>query len=387
MPSALPRVTHPHLAPAALAALLACGSATAQTAYTYKELVKPSGSMGCAVGLGDVISTHAMNSQGDVAAFCYTVGGYKFGQSTDYGYNPFAISPWYLYRPVLWRAGASAKALPLTTRHVAFGIAPLDTGHVVARTVAYDGKVLSQAPADYTETRWSPTLQRSPWQPCGEGAGLLRVVSRQGRFACLTQGGSAIAVSNQGTDLRTLPPMPGAQSLLIDMSAQLAVNDAGQVAAVRQVASNQGPRSEAWLWTGTAWQAMALPEGLSPDFVVSLNNQGAALLRAGGGRWLLWQDGQARQLELGNMTPVALDDQGRVLGSEPASLNNGVYAAARVWANGQLSAPQALVSNWPAKWSARRVVDSLPDGRLLVEVGDFSQKYPSDSKLVLLTPQ
>lgn len=350
--------------------------------YTYKELTKPSGTLGCLSSRGDAVLTHHLNRQGDVAATCLALGGYRFGAYTISGYNPFAVNPWYLWRPVLWKAGAAGKVLAMPGKTGADLVGPWDNGEVTAVLIPQSSTSTDVLSSERTEARWPTVTQRVAWQPCGPAANVTRAMSRTGRYACFTNGATQIQVSEQGDRVRALPPLPSGLTYS-DVPGNLRINDAGQVAVLLPQAQGTPPL---WLWDGASWAAAPMPAGVVPDLLVDLNNSGAVLVRAGYRNWYLWSSTQVSRVELGEMFASGMDDEGRILGRLPAGPSTASGTAA-LWQRGEVIAVQGLITNWPTKWATRRVVDSLPNGQLLLEVTDTAQKFPNSEKLVVLTPR
>ncbi len=373
-----------HALTACAAALLTPGAHAQATGYTYKELVRPSGTTYCYVQTRETIDNHhPMNTRGDVAAVCDKLGGYNFGQSTLLGYNPFYPIPWYYAKPVLWTAGGTAKALGTSTKQTATYVAMQNNGDVVARLTTFDGKAMPIDPAAYSEVHWPGSTSAVTWQPCGNEVVSKRAASREGHHACWIAQPSRLVLSRPGQLPITLPPVPSPNGPLIDMPPTLLINDLGQVLVARFYDS---AKTEAWLWDGQQWLAVQPPVDAKLNAIYALNNAGTVLLSDTQRNWYLWQAGQARQLSLDGATPYNLDDQERIYAARgtPGNINAPSQGLLR---NGQFSVLETQVANWPSTWRIRRVLDSLADGRMLVEVFVDQKAVAGKMRLVMVNPK
>jgi hypothetical protein len=359
--------------------------------YTYRELPKPSGAIGCEVSRAYTTATPQRNAQGDVTGTCRFVGGYAF-------ITPLTFGPWYLNKPVVWRAGGAAKVLSLPSRTTAVTTAVLDNGDVVGQVLPYaSGGLVPLGPMSdhYQTVVWRGTT-RSTWTPGWSGGkvdylGAITLSGTQGLYA---EGQTQLVVGQPGA-MRVLPPPPTSFPSNV-LSYPLLVNDRGQ-AAVSLLQNVEGSlRRESWFWDGNRWTAITQPDGSAVSSIEDMNNAGQIACTTSKRERMVWTTtgtvtyGGPR---VGGPT-ATITDSGVVLGAIPTpdTSNRNIYADlhAAVWEsgpNGQVIDLNARVT-LPPKWVLTRAVGMDVQGRILVEAQDTSttQSY-NGRKVLLLTPR
>ncbi len=375
--------------------LIACGAfgmahAQAQS-YTYKELNKPSGAVACEVATGFISSYTLLNAQGDVAGHCRFLGGYSF-------ISPITFGPWYLDKPVVWRAGGAAQVLSLPSKTTVASVTVLGNGDVVGRAVPYTGAGHVD-PASYFsgfQTLVWRGNTRSAWVPGWSGGTIdeLAAITSSGTQGLYAQGRTQIVIGQPGA-MRVLPALP-ASSVPTKLDYPLLVNDRGQAVVTRRATTGDKLKLDSWFWDGAAWVPITLTDGSPATLVDAMNNAGQVTGLIRGQTRYVWSTSGTFVLP-GTASYYGgawMDDTGRVLGSIPSpDVNNtNVYAGvhAAMWEagpNGQAIDLNTRVT-LPAKWVLTLALARDAQGRILVEAQDTSTTLSYNGrKVLLLTPR
>jgi hypothetical protein len=385
-------------------ALALTGPSLAQTSYTATELKPPFGYAAkvCEGGTG-----RWLGHNGDVAGLCSYTAGYT---TLPDSFGLFPV-PYSARRPVVWRAGKSAKVLSVPSGYDGKSFVGLSgTGRILGTI----GEILRPNRAVTTpdsQVWWETNgSTRTPFTPGADAWAWSNVIS-SGQVAGVVTGLRAgdtpqirVFQGNSGTAL-PLPPDVAAGSATLSASAfaiepAVWLNDAGHL-AVLTLTIGATPEAKVWVWNGSAWAALpAVPGGALTRLVVSgLNAQGQVLISSGGlttpTRLHLWTPGSGwRTLEAASATDVAwvsgaLAANGDVVGAatfpQAADVPNSGRNRAAIWRNGQHIDLNSLVPP-PSGFVYSSILNVNAKGQLLARMTTTSASS-SVTKLWLLTPR
>lgn len=371
--------------------LALAAQAQAQT-YTAKLLNQPSGASFC------IYREARLSENGDVAANCFmprvTLAGIAVALA---GGNGAQTTP----RAVAWRNGGSAQVLSgsLTKpKSYSNGILADGTvlGYIGSNSLGDDGLGdLSAWKGSSRSTLALPAGYTAPWR--------LETVSRGGvtRLLWRNSGASGMAFATWiNGQARTLPTMPSACGVLGTTynTHTWAVNDAGQVAVLRQVqdsplvSTSNRVVGTICLWDGSRWQVSPPsvnyedPELFNSDFyemeLQGVSPAGRVMVRQGFAVYD-WAPGQTVQA-LGRLVRGYGAANELIGGDHPSGSQQ--KAAATIWRNGQaLDLNQATTA--PAGYYLASVLSTNLKGQVLAVAQSLSTNTNTGNRLVLLTPR
>ena len=364
--------------------------AQAQT-YTAKLLNQPSGVSFC------VYKEARLSNNGDVTANCFmprvTLAGIAAALA---GGNGAQSTP----RAYAWRNGGSAQVLSGSlTKPRSYGHGILADGTVLGYIGTSNGSdEIGDLSAWKGSTRSAvalPAGYAAPWRvdtvsPGGATRLLWRNSGPSGMDFATWINGQA----------RTLPGMPAACGVLGTTYNihRWAVNDAGQVAVLRQVQDNPFVSTSnrvvgtICLWDGGRWQVSPPsinyedPELFDSDFyemeLQGVSPAGRVMVRQGFAAYD-WAPGQQAQ-RLGNLVR-AYGANDELLGGDHPS-GSQLKAPATIWRNGQaLDLSQAATA--PSGYYLATALSTNLKGQVLVVAQSTSNVGNTGNRLVLLTPR
>jgi hypothetical protein len=395
-------------------ALAALGSALAAQAQTYvaTELKKSRTGQMCYLPFKQN-SAALLNAAGSVAGVCDFLGGYALDPKT------LKIGRQRIDKPVRWKLGAAPQelAVPANTRFNAIypSLSITDAGDLYTGSVYrtnWLGSVVGDLRNDQLPLVWKANKAALLKAPVGStGPWSVEAISHGGAQLIFTTDGMVVVRNGQEVKL---PPLPALDGLTNISMGNLVINDLGQVAVGVNLSRLEGigvdarwvvVRTGAWLWTGSAWQAIEPPAGNTIKWIDAINNLGQvtgavdappvptefpeARVEALRGLRFVWSVPTGGVLLPGPVAyrtsgRAAISEGGQVVGAlvdQPSYAN--VSPRAALWQPGQAAVDLNSVTTLPSGvllWYALAINGK---GQILAQQGD----YPFNPSYFVLTPR